>query len=181
MAGGATTPPSSPRQSSRGAPFSSFHSPSAPPLEDRKARVAWSEARAKGTRVRSRHPRRRRLRLNAIRDGDRPQAGGGSGDGGDHTPRSGSTDSHRQILFRNAGAHPVRDAMFDIDGVQPLARTVFSRGRVDQRSRIEPRGVRHPRIVRGDSLRRRGGFARGHGDAPDIHFLGREECPSRNR
>jgi hypothetical protein len=46
-------------------------------------------------------------------------------------------------------------AMFDIDGVQPLARPVFSRGRVDQRSRIEPGWVRHPRIVRGDSLRHR--------------------------
>src|SRR5262245_51432083 len=61
--------------------------------------------------------------------------------------------------------------MFDIDCVQPLARTVFSGGGVDQRARIEPGRVLHPSVVRCDSLGRRGRFGLGHAEAPDIHFL----------
>src|SRR5262245_22682503 len=38
MAGGVTTPPSSPRQISVAAPCSNFHSPSAPPRDDTNAR-----------------------------------------------------------------------------------------------------------------------------------------------
>ncbi len=67
----------------------------------------------------------------------------------------------------------MRDAMFDIQGIQPLARTIVSRGSINQRPRIEPCWVRHPCVVRRDSLRRRRRVARGQGDAPDVHLLRR--------
>src|SRR4029453_11746709 len=79
--------------------------------------------------------------------------------------RTDLVDRDRKILLRNARAHAVRDAMFDVNRVEPSPRSVVGGGRVNQGPGIEPPRVAHPRMMKRDLLR----VTTPGGDSPDIH------------